>query len=64
MTRIEKKVLILFWIFTAAITSLPYLLGWVLAGDNSSYTGLLLAAEDGNSYLAKMLSGANGAWLF
>ena len=64
MTRIEKKVLILFWIFTAAITSLPYLFGWVLAGDNSSYTGLLLAAEDGNSYLAKMLSGANGAWLF
>lgn len=64
MTKIEKTTLTLFWMFTAAITSLPYLLGWLLAGDGFSYTGLLLAIEDGNSYLAKMLSGANGAWLF
>lgn len=64
MTKIEKTTLTLFWMFTAAITSLPYLLGWLLAGNGFSYTGLLLAVEDGNSYLAKMLSGANGAWLF
>ena len=45
-------------------TSLPYLLGFQTQGDNWSYTGFIIGVEDGNSYLAKMLSGASGNWLF
>lgn len=65
----ERKWLMWFMGVTLSIVSLPYLLGFQVArfqsaGDHWSYTGLLIAAEDGFSYLAKMLSGANGAWLF
>jgi hypothetical protein len=46
------------------LTSLPYLIGFAVEGQNWRYGGLLIAAEDGNSYLAKMALGAAGDWLF
>ena len=57
------------WVFWAGIwlgliTTLPYLLGFFTAGPDWRYTGLLIAAEDGSSYLAKMALGASGDWLF
>ncbi|GAP06649.1 hypothetical protein ATHL_01505 [Anaerolinea thermolimosa] len=65
----EKKGLMWFTGVTLSIISVPYLLGFQMArihsaGDGWIYSGLLIAAEDGFSYLAKMLSGAHGAWLF
>jgi hypothetical protein len=33
-------------------------------GEAWRFTGFVFAVEDGNSYIAKMLLGANGAWLF
>jgi hypothetical protein len=33
-------------------------------GTNWVFTGFVFGVEDGNSYLAKMLSGAAGSWLF
>ncbi len=48
----------------ALLTTLPYLIGFFSAGPDWRYTGLLIAAEDGNSYLAKMALGAAGDWLF
>ncbi len=46
------------------VTSLPYVLG-ILAQDSSwQFTGFVFGVDDGNSYIAKMLAGASGAWLF
>jgi hypothetical protein len=45
-------------------TTLPYLLAFSAQGKAWEFTGFLFGVEDGNSYIAKMLSGAYGAWLF
>ncbi len=47
-----------------AFTTVPYLLA--AASQNSAWRfgGFLLAADDGNTYLANMGEGARGAWLF
>jgi hypothetical protein len=53
--------------FAAAImlaTSLPYALGYIAQGDQMRFTGFVFGVEDGNSYIAKMLSGSVGAWSF
>ncbi len=64
MKKDEKVAVLLFGLFVAVITSLPYVLGWLSSGPELFFTGLLIGVEDGNSYLAKMLTGAEGAWLF
>jgi len=46
------------------VTMLPYLLGYASQGDAWRFTGFVFGVEDGNSYIAKMLSGSAGAWLF
>jgi hypothetical protein len=46
------------------LTSLPYLLGFSVQGQDFVYTGFVFGVEDGNSYIAKMLSGTFGAWKF
>lgn len=55
-----------FWFATIVIivTSIPYLLGFSLQGTDWRFSGFLIGVEDGNSYIAKMLRGANGDWLF
>jgi hypothetical protein len=64
MTRTETRWALIYSLVLAAVTSLPYLLA-ALNSDNAwSFTGFLIAVEDGNSYIAKMLSGSEGAWLF
>lgn len=57
------------WVFFVAsivmlITTLPYFLGYHHQGEELRFTGFVFAVEDGNSYIAKMLSGYAGAWLF
>jgi hypothetical protein len=46
------------------LTSLPYLLGFAVQGEAQVYTGFVFGVEDGNSYIAKMLTGTFGAWKF
>lgn len=43
---------------------LPYLLGYFKAGTDWVFTGFVFGVEDGNSYIAKMLTGTAGDWLF
>jgi hypothetical protein len=43
---------------------IPYWAGFANAGLYWRFTGFVFGVEDGNSYIAKMLSGAAGAWLF
>jgi hypothetical protein len=57
------------WVFAFAllvmiVTSLPYVLGYTAQGDSWQFTGFVFGVEDGNSYIAKMLTGEAGAWLF
>jgi hypothetical protein len=47
-----------------ALTLAPYLLGYATQSDTWTFTGFVFGVEDGNSYIAKMLSGSAGAWLF
>ena len=46
------------------VTSVPYLVGFGVQGEGWRFTGFVIGAQDGNSYIAKMLSGAAGNWLF
>ncbi len=55
------------WVFigiTLIVTTLPYFLGYANQGDSWQFAGFVFGVEDGNSYIAKMLRGANGEWLF
>ncbi len=60
----ERRWVIWFGIGLMLITTLPYIAGYFSQTAEWRYSGLALAEEDGYSYLAKMLSGAQGAWLF
>lgn len=51
-------------VFTILVTSLPYILGYSRQGTDWIFTGFVFGVEDGNSYIAKMLSGTAGNWLF
>lgn len=46
------------------IVSLPYLFAWQQSDQASVFGGFLLNPLDGNSYLAKMREGYDGAWRF
>ncbi len=63
-TRTEKKWLLLYSLAVLIITTIPYVMGFAMQGNEWRYTGFVFGVEDGNSYIAKMLSGAYGAWLF
>ncbi len=58
----EKYWVLTFAVVLVLITGLPY----VLAATNpkGGFSGFLIGVEDGNSYIAKMLAGASGDWLF
>lgn len=60
----EKKWLLWFAIISLCLTSVPYLIGMGNQGSDQVFTGFVFGVEDGNSYIAKMLDGANGSWLF
>ncbi len=48
----------------ALLTALPYAAAWQAQGQTWCFSGFLVGLEDGNSYIAKMLLGSQGAWLF
>ena len=54
----------LFALAVMLLTSAPYFVGGLAAGDGWTYGGFLFGADDGYSYLAKMRLGARGDWLF
>lgn len=56
-----------FFIITGIVTvcwTLPYVAGWLSAGDAWVFNGFLFNPIDGNSYLAKMQLGWMGEWRF
>jgi hypothetical protein len=55
------------WVYgfaLACLCALPYVLAFSKEGSGWVFTGFVFGVEDGNSYIAKMLSGSYGAWLF
>ncbi|MFM8322083.1 MAG: hypothetical protein ACKOC5_14320 [Chloroflexota bacterium] len=46
------------------VSGLPYLVGYAAQGADYRFTGFILGVEDGNTYIAKMLAGSAGSWLF
>ncbi len=64
LTASERRWCLIYAAILAGVTTLPYLLGYASQGTTWQFTGFVVGVEDGNSYIAKMLSGAFGAWLF
>ena len=64
MTKREIRWALLYSLVLVVITSLPYVVAALGQTDAWGFTGFLIAVEDGNSYIAKMLAGSEGAWLF
>jgi hypothetical protein len=64
MTKRERSWNFLYSVVLIIFTSIPYILGYVTHGDTWQFTGFVFGVEDGNSYIAKMLLGSQGDWLF
>jgi hypothetical protein len=64
MTSIEKRWLTFYSFGVLLVTTTPYLIGFWLQGSEFRFAGFLTGLEDGNSYIAKMMLGASGDWLF
>jgi len=64
MGKTQKSWLWAFAFFVILLTGVPYLIGFATAGPDWVFTGFVFGVEDGNSYIAKMLSGTVGNWLF
>ncbi|MHA1234927.1 MAG: hypothetical protein ACTSQL_07560, partial [Promethearchaeota archaeon] len=60
----DRMKIVYFAIVVMIITTIPYLIGFASEGDAWKFSGFIIGVDDGNSYIAKMLSGANGDWLF
>ncbi|HEY44629.1 MAG TPA: hypothetical protein G4O11_11670, partial [Anaerolineae bacterium] len=64
MTKRERSWCLIYSVVLATLTTIPYLLGYFTHGDRWQFTGFVFGVEDGNSYIAKMLLGSQGEWLF
>ncbi len=63
--KVNKNKRLFFWGgIVVLITTLPYLLGFFVQNEKIVFSGFLFGVEDGNSYIAKMLLGSAGDWLF
>lgn len=59
----ERKWWMWYGALVIIITTIPYYIAYS-QDYHHLFTGFIFGVEDGNSYIAKMLSGANGNWLF
>lgn len=64
VSSLERRFVLAFGAIVMLATTLPYLLGYATQRADFRFTGFVFGVEDGNSYIAKMLSGWAGAWLF
>ncbi|HVN55367.1 MAG TPA: hypothetical protein VMT46_13620 [Anaerolineaceae bacterium] len=60
----ERRWLAGYLTFLVVFTSLPYFIGFSNAASEWRFSGFTFGVEDGNSYIAKMLAGQAGDWLF
>ena len=61
----DKRWILSFSVFMIILTTLPYALGMFFENQTGwQFSGFVFGVEDGNSYIAKMLTGSYGDWLF
>ncbi len=60
----RQKTFIIVLVLSIGLSILPYIIAAAAAGDGHVFEGFLLNPIDGNSYLAKMRLGWEGAWTF
>jgi hypothetical protein len=64
MKKGELRWILVYAAILACVTTLPYFIGYMVEGEEWRFTGFVIGVEDGNSYIAKMLRGSEGSWLF
>jgi hypothetical protein len=64
VTRSEWRWVLIFAAAASLLLALPYLAAFSAQGEEWRFSGFLFGVEDGNSYIADMRQGAEGAWLF
>lgn len=64
VSKAERRWVWGFAVVVMLVTTLPYLVGYAAQTAGWRFSGFVFGVEDGNSYIAKMLSGTAGAWLF
>jgi hypothetical protein len=64
ITRRETRAVLFYALAIVALTTAPYLLALANQGPDWVFSGFLIGAEDGTSYLGKMRLGARGLWDF
>jgi len=64
VTHAERRWVMIFATIVMLITTIPYLVGYASQGQEWRFTGFIFGVEDGNSYIAKMLLGSSGSWMF
>lgn len=52
------------FVVVVLITTLPYFIAFTSQRNQWIFSGFFIGVDDGNSYLAKMVSGMAGSWLF
>lgn len=62
--REERRWINLVTALVIVLTTIPYFLGLAEGSGEWVFSGFLFGVKDGNSYLAKMLRGYAGEWLF
>lgn len=60
----KRRELVGLALLMAGVTTIPYLIALASQNESWAFTGFLFGVEDGNSYIAKMLYGKAGGWLF
>ena len=60
----ERRWVLGFAALVALFTTIPYMVGYAAQGVDWRFSGFVFGVEDGNTYIAKMLAGSAGAWLF
>lgn len=56
--------LVIWMIVLILLSSLPVMLGFAAQNDQWRFSGFVMNLDDGNSYIAKMMQGYQGAWLY
>jgi hypothetical protein len=60
----DRKWVLAYAIIVMVILTVPYFVGFSAQSNEWYFTGFVFGVEDGNSYIAKMLRGSEGDWLF
>ena len=62
--KVNRRWILWFIVIVIAVTLIPYLYGFAIQDEKSTFSGFFIGVEDQNSYISKMREGYEGDWLF